>query len=183
MRSWQDLNRIMRNEINVFSFARRGDLEGLKALSISRECLNEKDSKGYSPLMLAVYHGHEELAAYLLFLGADPNSVDHSGNSILMVAAFKGQVAIVRLLVEQGANIEAKNPKGHEAKDFAQMFARHDVVRYLKEKAQPKPEPSLSRFPNWLAYSLGLWRVRPLPFPQVDSPPEAEKRISHFQRL
>lgn len=161
MRTWQDLNRIMRNEANVFSFARRGDLEGLKALSISRECLNDKDAKGYSPLMLAVYHGHQELAAYFLCLGADPNSVDHSGNSILMVAAFKGHVAIVRLLVEHGADIDAKNPKGHVAKDFAQMFARHDVVRYLNENTRPKPQTS--RFRRWLDYSTGFWRVRPVP--------------------
>ena len=138
MRSWEEYKSTMRAESPLLAFARNGNVEGI-AQSLTTENINEQNHKGYSALMLAAYNGQYEASEYLLIHGADPNSLDATGNSILMGAAFKGNLAIVRLLVEHGADITIENPKGQTALQYAQMFGRADVAKYLKNKTE-KPE-------------------------------------------
>ena len=87
--------------------------------------------KGYSPLMLAAYHGQTDLVRDLLHRGDDPNNRDFNGNTVLMGVAFKGHVDVIRLLLQYGANPELKNPKGQTALMFAQMFGRTEAASLL----------------------------------------------------
>lgn len=153
MRSWQEFKKSLLQEDISFSYARTGDLEAMRSLNLSPEQRDEKDSKGYSLLMLAAYHGHQELVSYLLQIGANPNSIDGSGNTILMGAAFKGHLAIVRELVENGADVRMRNPKGQVALDFALMFGRQEVALFLREQQQRPAKPSMFA---WLRRRLGL---------------------------
>ena len=81
--------------------------------------IDERDHRGYSPLMLAGYAGHFDAVDLLLSRGADPNTKDLFGNTVLMGAAFKGHVAIVVRLLAAGADPATTNHGGLDARGFA----------------------------------------------------------------
>ncbi|MBC7465743.1 MAG: ankyrin repeat domain-containing protein [Bdellovibrio sp.] len=134
MRAWNDYKQTARIQNPLFNWAREGQLPELGALVLNVESVNIKDEKGYSPLMLAAYHGHDSVCETLLQQGADVNSVDLSGSSILMGASFKGHFEVVKILVQWGADIHYRNARGQTALDFAQMFGRGEVAKYLKKE-------------------------------------------------
>jgi ankyrin repeat protein len=102
---------------NIFLLARSGDTNKLREfVELSPELdVDQKNHKGYSPLMIAVYNGKVEAAEFLLGKGVDPNSIDLSGNTILMGAAFKGDVGLVKLLLNRGALKEIESFTGFTA--------------------------------------------------------------------
>ena len=132
MRTWADYKKTMSFENVVFSLARSGDLASLREFGLTGDALNEKNTQGYSLLMLAVYNGNRDTARYLLTQGADPNTADNQGSTALMGAAFKGELALISLLCEFGANAAMKNFKGQSALDFAMMFEQAPVVQFLR---------------------------------------------------
>ena len=62
---------------------------------------------------------------------ADANSRDLAGNTVLMGAAFKGHVEMFRRLLAAGADAAAKNEGGMDARQFAVMFGRVEIVKEL----------------------------------------------------
>ncbi len=135
MRTWENYKKTMATESIMFEHARNGDVDALRALDLSADELQKEDVKGYTVLMLAAYHGHEELTQFLLKLGANPNTKDQSGKSVLMGAAFKGNLKIVKMLIGSGADRSAKSPKDLTAEGFADMFGRTEVALYLRENS------------------------------------------------
>lgn len=95
--------------------------------------IDERDHRGYAPLMLAAYAGHLEATELLLARGADPNTMDLFGNTVLMGAAFKGHVAIVMRLLAAGANPDTRNHGGLDARGFALAFGKTDVFTVLHQ--------------------------------------------------
>lgn len=138
MKTWKTYQATAKAENPRFHFARIGDAEGLRSLPMSTADVDEVDARGYSALMLAAYHGHEEAVGYLLLRGANANGRDPAGNTVLMGAAFKGHLPVVRILVGAGADPRLRNPKGQTALDFANLFGRAEVSVFLKTK-QYKP--------------------------------------------
>ena len=136
MRSYNDYkNQQISLEEKAMQAARNGDFKYFSNLGAQEQnqILALKDSKGYSPLMLASYHGHLDVAALLLSWGGDANDSDFGGNTLLMGAAFKGHCGIVRLLLSHGADADLTNDKGLSAALYAQMFGREDVLRILRK--------------------------------------------------
>jgi len=148
MRTWDDYKKTMKIEDPIFDLARSGNLENLQS-ALTKDNLNLKDGKGYSPLMLAAYNGNFEATEFLLEMGADPNSSDNSGSTILMGASFKGHLEIVKLLVEKGANPKATNPKNQTALQFAQMFGRTEVANFLNQNKRFVMSDQLS---SWFTF-------------------------------
>ncbi len=64
----------MREQINQYWFraAKEGDLKIINTLIDAKFDLNHADSKGYSALILAAYHGHDAVLNRLLLAGANP---------------------------------------------------------------------------------------------------------------
>lgn len=133
MKHWNTYKKTYRSDPDIFDFARAGDLRGLAdILSHSSEInLNETNSSGYSPLMLAVYNGQEDFCEALLRCGADVNSTDAVGNSLLMASAFKGNLNLLKLLLTYGANTDLVNKSNMTVRDWALMFKREEILVYL----------------------------------------------------
>ncbi len=158
MRTWTDFKKTMREEDSIFEFARSGDLDSLRQLELTAERINARNTKGYSALMLAAYNGNVEVARFLLDRGADPDSADLTGSTVLMGAAFKGDLAIVRMLIDAGARVEARNARNQSALDFANMFGRADVARFLKSQKQSEKFGLADVLSGWVSYLFPMRR-------------------------
>lgn len=133
MKSWREYKKTFRTEPDIFDFARTGDLRGFANIlsTIPEFNYNDKNHRGYSPLMLAVYNGQIDFCEALLRCGADVNSTDSVGNTLLMGAAFKGDLEIIKLLLQFGANVDLKNKSNMTVRDWAIMFKRDNIINYL----------------------------------------------------
>jgi uncharacterized protein len=143
MRNWDNYKNTFNLSEDIFELARNGDVHELKVFfnANMKTDINQKNHKGYSPLMISVYNGNHETSELLLERGADPNSLDFSGNTILMGAAFKGDVEMVTLLIKQGAQKDLRNHDGLTAEEWAGAFGRKNVVSILKPKVnQSRPQ-------------------------------------------
>jgi uncharacterized protein len=153
MSSWKDYKETFDLSEDIFALARSGNIQRLQEFleKFPGLDINQKNYKGYSPLMIAIYNSNHEVSEFLLERGADPNSSDLSGNTILMGAAFKGNVEMVRLLLARGANRNEKNQTGFTAEQWASAFGRMDVVLILK------PEANYSRSQNMMNAIKIIW--------------------------
>lgn len=136
MRDWNEYKDTFNLSEDIFQLARTGEVNKLREFIDSNPKLdiNQKNHKGYSPLMIAAYKSNYLAARLLLEVGADPNSSDFSGNTVLMGAAFKGDENLVRLLISQGSQKDLKNQQGLTAKEWASAFGRTNVVPILTER-------------------------------------------------
>ncbi|MDG0815342.1 ankyrin repeat domain-containing protein [Bdellovibrio svalbardensis] len=131
MATWEEYKKTMRNEEDIFEYARQGDLPALVNYLAQGGDANRKNHRGYSLLMLAAYNEREAACRLLLEAGADVNGRDNSGNTILMGVSFKGYPQIASLLINSGADRKLRNCMGMTALLFAKTFRRADVVKIL----------------------------------------------------
>ena len=121
---------------SLWSAAKANDVAQLARLLEDGAAIDERDHRGYAPLMLAGYAGNLEAVELLLARGADPDTTDLFGNTVLMGAAYKGFVGIVQRLLVAGANPEAINHGGLDARGFALTYGHDDVFAVLDHHAQ-----------------------------------------------
>ena len=118
-------------ESDVFSAARSGDIEFLETYQAKGLPLDTANSKGFTPLILAVYNQQVKAADFLLNKGADVNAKDLSGNTALMGAIFKGYNDVVSLLLKNNVNVNQQNKNGATALIFAATFGRVTIAEEL----------------------------------------------------
>ena len=121
------------NEVLIHA-ARLGDTAVIAELLDRKIDGDARDSKGYTPLIIACYNNHYDAAKLLLDAGADVNAQDTGGNTALMGVAFKGYLDVGQLLIERGADLNLQHGNGGTALMFAAMFGRNDLLRLLLEK-------------------------------------------------
>jgi len=114
--------------------ARSGDSSTLAPMIRSGLPVNLQDHKGNTLLMLASYHGHEEMAGALLDCGAEPDRRNLRGQTPLGGVAFKGYVGIAALLLDAGADLNADQGGGTTPLMFATLFGRAEMVRLLQQR-------------------------------------------------
>lgn len=102
--------------------------------------INESDSQGQTPLMVACRTQHEDgqsasrvkLVQFLLEKGADPNIQDKEGRSALMHACQEGtSPEVVSLLLASGADIGLEDQSGTSALVYAVMAGDWAVLKLL----------------------------------------------------
>ncbi|MFN7114613.1 MAG: ankyrin repeat domain-containing protein [Alphaproteobacteria bacterium] len=77
------------------------------------------DSKGCTPLMLALSHGNKDAADALLKKPFDAQQTSHGGRTLLMAAALGGLAYVIAPLVAAGADVTALDLAGKSALDVA----------------------------------------------------------------
>jgi len=89
--------------------ARRGQLAEVKKLLEAGAPLEGKNQYGATPLYMAVFNGHTEVAMLLLDKGANPNVTDtFYKSSILDGALQKDRAEIVRALIGKGVTVTGR---------------------------------------------------------------------------
>jgi len=73
---------------------------------------NEKDTTGFSPLHMAVYHKRKDFLDQLLVSKAKVNPTNFYGDTPLMYACSVNQLTIAGKLLAAKANVQSKNKEG-----------------------------------------------------------------------
>jgi len=94
-----------KNDVNpVFAATNNDNTKSLEILIKAKADVNSKDSKGYTPLMLAAQENYYRTAKYLLDKRARINEENNDGHTALSIAIQRGQNETVTVLL-------AANPK------------------------------------------------------------------------
>lgn len=90
-----------------------------------------RDNRGWTPLMMAVFRGHEEIADLLIQYHVSVNALDQDGNSALHWAAYAGHIPCAVLLIQNHAKIDAQNNFGWTPLMQATARNHSDLVALL----------------------------------------------------
>ncbi|KAK5085112.1 hypothetical protein LTR70_008066 [Exophiala xenobiotica] len=97
----------------------------------SPSAIEQQDSAGMTPLLLAAKHGHLPIVQSSIDKGAKINASNTSGETALALAARNGHQQIVRLLLSCGADAHDEDTKGWTALDWAILHGNITPVRQL----------------------------------------------------
>lgn len=114
-----------------------GDVKGMNKvidMLILNTIINAQDSRGMTPLHLAVKRGYEDVCVNLLHRGADITKRDAMGWTPLFWAVMEGHTDLVHLLIRRGSSITELDDSGATLLHFAAMEGHTDLVRYLLEQ-------------------------------------------------
>ena len=101
-------------ELGVKSFhplhlaAGTGDFDRIRSLLETGRSINEQDSFGATPLLIATVAGREDVVDYLLKRSADPTIEAMDGYSLLHGAAFSGKKSLIRKALAFGLEINQR---------------------------------------------------------------------------
>ena len=102
--------------------AQVGDAASAALLADHGAPLDEPAADGNTPLVLAAFSGHGEVARLLLARGANANAAG-AGYTALHAAALRADVETTRALLAKGANPDARLTRGSPVRRFASQWA------------------------------------------------------------
>lgn len=88
---------------------------------------------GDTLFMRAVWSGNDQMAEWLMELGADIHTPDEQGHTPLMVAIHRCSADLVQKLLENGADPEAKDNKGRTAMHHAAQSEHADLYTLVED--------------------------------------------------
>ena len=115
---------------NIWSYARRGDVTGVKAALARGVDCNTVNIAGWSPCHAAASGGQVHILRLLIRHGADLSLRDRAGNQAVHQAALGGHVACLDELAKAGADLTAVRLSGCNGK-----AAREVVAAATRKKA------------------------------------------------
>jgi V8-like Glu-specific endopeptidase len=131
---------------------RNNNLAALKTI-MANTTTNDIDIYGIEVLSYAIDNNNSEMLDYLLYNGADIESVDAKGNNLLHLAAVKGDMSLLKVLIN---NIKAqyqdrkskktflkkmvsvKNNTGKHPEQIAKIYKNKRATKYLKKARKGK---------------------------------------------
>lgn len=114
----------------VFEVAKSGDLLAAKEILIKDEhAFMTKDARGFTPLIMAVYSGNDEIVKYIMRY-SDVNYLSPMGTA-LMAATVKGNLELVESLLENQANPNLTDANGVTALMYAVQFKNRPIIELL----------------------------------------------------
>lgn len=113
------------------------DIGNIHAIELFIEAgvdLEQRNSVGWTPLMMASFMGSEQVAILLTTAGADVNARDNRGYGPLHWASNQGYTQVTELLVQKGAFVNVKSDRGLTPLLQASARGHADIVRLLIAK-------------------------------------------------
>ena len=108
----------------------KGDLNQVKAFLALGAPLEEGDSEGRTPLILAV-HNSLEIVQFLLAHGARVNATSLNGSTAFTFACERGVLPDAKILLAAGADINHVTKSGQTALMLAANEGHDDIVSFL----------------------------------------------------
>lgn len=124
------------DEINLFEAAAAGKFDVVAHLVYQHpEAVNFYSEDGFTPLGLACYFGHSEIARFLVLKGADVNLPSNNGFGVypLHSAVAGNYTDIARMLIENNAHVNVKQQAGVTALHSAAQNGNIDLLILLLE--------------------------------------------------
>ncbi len=116
---------------DIFDIARKGTASQVETVyKNTPDQIDATNDKGYTPLILATYHGNYEVAKALLKYTTAVN-VNSSSGTALMAATVKGSTRLVSLLLDHQADPNITDGNGSTALLYAVFFKNNDIVALL----------------------------------------------------
>ena len=88
---------------------------------------------GWTPLRLAVIHGHMAAAKALLDGGSDPNVKDDENIPLLHQAVIRGKKEMVELLLDEKADVNKKDSEGETPLAEAVEQGNSEIIELLRQ--------------------------------------------------
>lgn len=112
-----------------------GDLESAESALGRIENLEEQNSKGWTPLMVAAYHGIDKFVKTAIDRGANVNAKNFKGTTVLMYGTSGAirtnrKESLVRLL-NSGADTSIRDHSGRTVTDYEENHKNDEVIRLL----------------------------------------------------
>jgi hypothetical protein len=92
--------------------------------------MNEEDSHGNSPLLLACRFGNFEIAEMLVVAGAGVSAANEQGDTPLLAAVGAGKLELAEMLVSKGANVEAVRTDGAGLLSCAIISQQPEMLKF-----------------------------------------------------
>ena len=124
------------DDINLFEASAAGKFDVVAHLVYTHpEAINFYAEDGFTPLGLACYFGHYEIARYLVLKGADVNMPSNNGFKVypLHSAAAGNYTDIARMLIENNAEVNVKQQAGATALHSAAQNGNIELLILLLE--------------------------------------------------
>ncbi|TQP74569.1 formyltransferase family protein [Vibrio cholerae] len=98
--------------------------------------VNEKNVKGWSPIIVAAYHGRIDMIKELLSLGANINDRNINGTTVFMYAKDfainNNEYSILNQIIELGADVKIKDNNGFDVFDYVNKSGDIDAVEKMR---------------------------------------------------
>ncbi len=108
--------------------------DAVELLVAHKADMNIKVEKyGWTPLRLAVIHGHMSAAKALLDGGSDPNVKDDENIPLLHQAVIRGKKEMVELLLDKKADVNKKDSEGETPLDEAVEQGNSEIIELLRQ--------------------------------------------------
>ena len=141
------------SQSNIFDACRKGSVNDIVSIyKNSPNSINQVNESGYTPLILACYHGNEEVVGFLIDKVDDVNGTSDYGTP-LMAAVVKGNLSIIEMLLEKEADPNIADVNGTTALHYATLFKQPEIVKLLV-KAGAKSDIKDGRGQSALDYAV-----------------------------
>ena len=138
---------------NIYDTCRKGNVNDLISIYTNDpNSINQANEAGYTPLILACYHGNQEVVEFLIDKVEDINGTSNYGTP-LMAAVVKGDLNIIELLLEKDADTNIADVNGTTALHYATLFKQPSIVKLLV-KAGAKPDIKDGRGQSAMDYAV-----------------------------
>lgn len=121
----------------------RRDVAWIRFLVAKGADPNIQNTKGVTPLALAVGLGFIEGAEALLDAGARVDDASQTGETPLISAVHRRDVALVRALLKAGANPDRADNSGRSARDYAALDGpSNQILSAIESTAKQENRPA-----------------------------------------
>lgn len=99
--------------------------------------LNDQNERGWTPLIVACYHGNFNIANLLLENGANPNLTNYKGTTPLMYAKDycikNDDYKIIDLLISNGADMNKRDNRNYTIFDYLELnYTKKETEKVIK---------------------------------------------------